>query len=280
MSKIEKTIELAKERQSRTDRDGDTSWRNRSRLLSKRRLSEENIGAEWIRKLRAEPILDLDSEESRVVLSEQQDEGVRSAYKMLRTRTLKRLRSNDWQTLGITSPSQGDGKSLTSLNLALSLARETTLSVILLELDLRRPTICKHLGVEPAKGLSEYLEGLSPLEEVLFRPAGTERLAILPNTEVYENSSEVLSSPKIARMIHDLRTDDPGRILVCDLPPYLAADDVLAFAPLVDAFLIVVSEGVTPRQTLRKSLDILQELPIMGVVLNRSEEISHGYAYY
>lgn len=280
MSKIEKTIGLAKERQSRPGRDGELSWRERSRLLSKRRLSEENVGAEWIRKLRVEPVLDLDSEESRVVLSEQQDEAVRSAYKMLRTRTLKRLRSNDWQTLGITSPSQGDGKSLTSLNLALSLARETTLSVILLELDLRRPTICKHLGVEPARGLSEYLEGSAPLEEVLFRPAGTERLAILPNTEVYENSSEVLSSPKIARMIHDLRTDDPGRILVCDLPPYLAADDVLAFAPLVDAFLIIVSEGVTPRQTLRRSLDILQEIPVMGVVLNRSEEISHGYAYY
>lgn len=280
MSKIEKTIELARERHSRSERGGELSRRQQSRLLSKKRLSEENIGAEWISKLRVEPVLDLDSEESRVVLSEQQDEGVRSAYKMLRTRTLKRLRSNDWQTLGITSPSQGDGKSLTSLNLALSLARETTLSVILLELDLRRPTICKHLGVEPTRGLSEYLEGSSSLQEVLFRPEGTERLAILPNTEVYENSSEVLSSPKIARMIEELRTDDPGRILVCDLPPYLAADDVLAFAPLVDAFLIVVSEGVTLRQTLRKSLDILQELPVMGVVLNRSEEISHGYAYY
>jgi Mrp family chromosome partitioning ATPase len=280
MSKIEKSINWAKEKNDQLRGDNDGSWRQRSRLWTKRRLSEENIGAQWISQLRVEPVNQTDSEESRVVLSDSQDETVRSAYKMLRTRTLKRMRANDWQVLGVTSASQGDGKSLTSLNLALSLARETTLSVVLLELDLRRPSICQHLGVDPVRGLSDFLEGSATLEEVLFRPEGTERLAVLPNTDVYENSSEVLSSPKISSLIDDLRTDDPGRILVCDLPPYLVSDDVLAFAPLVDAFLVVVSEGVTSRQTLKKSIDILQEIPVMGVVLNRSEEVSSGYYYY
>jgi Mrp family chromosome partitioning ATPase len=190
------------------------------------------------------------------------------------------MRANQWQTLGVTSAAQGDGKSLTSLNLALSLARETTLSVILLELDLRRPTICRHLGAEPTRGLTDYLDGTIELEEALFRPAGTERIAILPNNDIYENSSEVLSSPKVAQLVNDLRTDDQGRILVCDLPPYLVSDDVLAFSPIVDCFLIVISEGVTPRQTLRKSMDILQELPVMGIVLNRSEEKTPGYYSY
>lgn len=279
MSKIEKSINWAREQREKEKGDVSTE-RQRTRLWSKRRLSEENAGAEWIAKLRVEPVLNVDSEESRVVLTESQDEIVRSAYKMLRTRTLQRMRANEWQTLGVTSATQGDGKSLTSLNLALSLARETTLSVILLELDLRRPTICQQLGIDPMRGLPDFLEGSASVEEVLFRPENTERIAILPNTEVYENSSEVLSSPKIANLIEELRTDDPGRILVCDLPPYLVADDVLAFAPLVDAFLIVVSEGVTSRQTLQKGIDILQELPILGVVLNRSEDISAGYYYY
>ena len=280
MSKIEKGINWAKERRTKSGDDGDASRRERSRLWTKRRMSEENIGAEWISKLRVEKVLDAESEESRVVLNENQDESVRSAYKMLRTRSLQRMRTNGWQTLGVTSATQGDGKSLTSLNLALSLARETTLSVVLLELDLRRPSLCEHLGVDPIRGLPEYLDESATIEEVLFRPENTERLAILPNTEIFENSSEVLSSPRIAQLIDELRTDDPGRILVCDLPPYLVADDVLAFAPLVDAFLLVVSEGVTPRLTLRRSTDILQELPIMGVVLNRSEEVSAGYYYY
>ena len=168
---------------------------------------------------------------------------------------------------------------MTAAGLALSLARELTLSVILLELDLRRPTICKQFGVDPAKGLSDYLDGTAKLDEVLFRPEGTERIAILPNTEVYENSSETLSSPRVATLIDELRGSDPGRVIICDLPPYLATDDVLAFAPLADAFLVVVSEGRTSRDVLEKGLDILQELPLLGVVLNRSEEATTGYYY-
>jgi len=280
MSKIEKSINWAKEQHGRPVAENDSGQRENPRLWTRRRMSEQNVGAHWISNLRVEPVLGEDTEESRVVLSEAQDESVRSAYKMLRTRTLKRMRANQWQTLGVTSAAQGDGKSLTSLNLALSLARETTLSVILLELDLRRPSICRHLGAEPSHGLSDYLEGTISLDQALFRPAGTERIAILPNNDVFENSSEVLSSPKIAQLIDELRTDDPGRILVCDLPPYLATDDVLAFSPIVDCFLIVVSEGVTPRQMLRKSMDILQELPVMGIVLNRSEEQTPGYYSY
>jgi Mrp family chromosome partitioning ATPase len=280
MSKIEKSINWAKEQQGRPVAENDSGGRENPRLWTRRRMSQQNHGAEWINTLRVEPVLNEDTEESRVVLSDAQDDSVRSSYKVLRTRTLKRMRANHWQTLGVTSAAQGDGKSLTSLNLALSLARETTLSVVLLELDLLRPTICRHLGAEPVRGLSDYLEGSIELEEALFRPAGTERLAILPNNDVYENSSEVLSSPKVAQLVNDLRTDDQGRILVCDLPPYLVSDDVLAFSPIVDCFLIVISEGVTPRQTLRKSMDILQELPVMGIVLNRSEEKAPGYYSY
>jgi Mrp family chromosome partitioning ATPase len=280
MSRLEQTLKWARDGQEEQGDEREKSRRERARLWTKRRMAEENIGAEWISKLRVEAVMQAQSNESRVVLSDTQDDTVRSAYKILRTRALKRMRSNGWQTLGVTSAMQGDGKSLTSLNLALSLARETTLSVILLELDLRRPSICQQLGVDPVRGLPEYLEGTATLEEVLFRPENTERLAILPNTEVYEDSSEVLSSPKIAQMMDELQTDDLGRIIVCDLPPYLVSDDVLAFAPLADAFLVVVTEGVTPRQMLSKSIDILQELPIMGIVLNRSEEVSAGYYYY
>jgi Mrp family chromosome partitioning ATPase len=219
------------------------------------------------------------SEESKILHSDIQDEGVRSAYKMLRTRALRRMRENDWHVIGVTSASQGDGKSLTSINLSLSLAREPTLSVVLLELDLRRPSLARQFGVEPSIGLSDYLEGKAELNEVLFRPEGTERLAILPNLVVYEDSSETLSSPKMAALVAELRRADPNMLIICDLPPYLATDDVLAFAPLTDAFIIVVSEGRTSRDVLAKGLDILQELPLLGVVLNRSEDHIGSYYY-
>lgn len=279
MSKIEKTLIWAKEKQREANKDVVKNRRPGGGRYPNRRVSRENDGARWIQTLRVEPTEFADSLESKVILNDSQDERIRSAYKMLRTRTLQRMRQNDWHVIGVTSPSQGDGKSLTSVNLALSLAREVTLSVVLLEFDLRRPTMCRQFGVSPTKGISDYIDGKAKLNEVLFRPEGTERLAVLPNTEIYENSSETLSSPKIATLIDELRGTDPGRVIICDLPPYLTTDDVLAFAPLADAFLIVISEGKTSREALVKGMDILQDLPVLGVVLNRSEDASTGYYY-
>ena len=113
----------------------------------------------------------------------------------------------------------------------------------------------------------------------MFRPEGSERLAVLPNTEVYQNSSEALGTPKLADLIDKLRGEEEGRVVICDLPPFLVTDDVLAFSPLADAFLVVLSEGTTSRDVLKKGVDILQDLPILGVVLNRSEEATAGYYY-
>ena len=281
MSKIEQTIRLAKERENGPNSNVADYHRDKSagRML-RRRVSGENKGEKWIRTLHVEPSYSDEADESRVLLSENQDERVRSAYKMLRTRVLHRIRQNDWHVIGVTSPLQGDGKSLTSINLALSLAAETTLSVVLLELDLRRPAVCSHFNVNPAKGLPDYLDGAASLDEVLFRPEGTERLAVLPNTEIYDNSSEMLSSTKIAALVDQLKGNDEGRVVICDLPPYLATDDALAFVPLADAFLIVVSEGKTSRDALAKGVDILQEMPLLGLVLNRSEGATTGYYYY
>lgn len=279
MGKIEEALNWAKQNKRADDKDRSMDGLARRNVKPARRLHRENTGAKWFENLRVESATSADHPESRVILSEYQDERIRSAYKMLRTRTLQRVRQNDWHVIGVTSPLQGDGKSLTSINLALSLARELTLSVILIELDLRRPSMCNQFGVTPTKGLPDYLDGSATLEEILFRPEGTERIAVLPNTEVYEDSSEILSSPQVAELIDELRGSDPGRLIICDLPPYLATDDVLAFIPLADAFLVVVSEGRTTREVLKKGLDILHDLPLLGVVLNRSEESSPGYYY-
>jgi Mrp family chromosome partitioning ATPase len=281
MSKIQQSIGLARGLSGDSEyAEAANQQRASKRQARRRHISHENLGEQWINTLRVQPSLADETEESRVLLGDNQDERVRSAYKMLRTRTLRRVRQNNWHVIGVTSPLQGDGKSLTSINLALSLACETTLSVVLLELDLRRSSVCDHLNVDPHKGLPDYLDGAASLDEVLFRPEGTERLAVLPNTEIFDNSSEVLSSAKIVDLLEELRNADEGRIVICDLPPYLATDDALAFEPLADAFLIVVSEGKTSRDALTKGLDILSDMPLLGLVLNRSESSSAGYYYY
>ena len=281
MRKIQQSLRLSKSFSENSEYAESANQQLASKRQARRRhISHENLGEKWINTLRVQPSLADEAEESRVLLGDNQDERVRSAYKMLRTRTLHRIRQNNWHVIGVTSPLQGDGKSLTSINLALSLACETNVSVVLLELDLRRSSVCDHLNVDPQKGLPDYLDGAATLDEVLFRPEGTERLAILPNTEVFDNSSEVLSSAKVVDLLEELRNSDEGRIVICDLPPYLATDDALAFEPLADAFLIVVSEGQTSRDALSKGLDILSDMPLLGLVLNRSESASAGYYYY
>src|SRR5215831_5358831 len=94
--------------------------------------------------------------------------GADASYRMLRTRILQRVRSNRWTTVGVTSPSQGDGKSLTTLNLALSIAREGNSNVFLLDLDMRNPTLCNNLGVVPPVDMNEYLAGDGRPEDLLF----------------------------------------------------------------------------------------------------------------
>ena len=279
MGKIEEALNLVKDvrgvlGQGQVSTNGVPQYR-----YYRHRPPEENLGAEWIAGLNTISTSAANNPESRVLLGDRLDERVISAYKMLRTRTVQRMRRNDWHVIGVTSATQGDGKSLTAMNLALSLAKEETLSVVLIELDLRRPSVCTHLGIDPTRGLPDYLDGSDDLESVLFRPEGTERLAILPNTEIYRDSAETLSSPRLANLIDRLRGQDEGRVVICDLPPFLVTDDVLAFVPLADAFLVVVSEGTTSREVLRKGVDILQELPILGVVLNKSEEATAGYYY-
>jgi protein-tyrosine kinase len=260
-------------RRSRGEKPGAVSAGKRSRL-------EKNPGAEWIAQLPQVPVDPQVLSEHRIV-SHLTDPKPESAYQMLRTRALQRMRQNDWKLLMVTSAEQGEGKSLTAVNLAISLARETTLSVVLVDLDLRRSGASRYLGIQGRAGVVEYLEGRAELSEVLCRPAGFERLAIMPNTSMNPNSSELLSSPKMADLIVGaLEGAADGRIVICDLPPLLATDDALAFSPLIDALLLVVTESVTSRKSMARAWELIKDLELLGVVINRSTEFDvASYAY-
>jgi capsular exopolysaccharide synthesis family protein len=280
MGRISDAITLTKDSGDSASQPRDSAGDRFKGTFLRRRLRVEDHDSSWIDSIPERMTAASEGDpESRVLIGTDHDDRVMSAYKMLRTRTLKRVRQNNWQVIGITSPVQGDGKSLTSINLALSLARDQSVSVVLVELDLRRPSICKQMGVDPVRGLSDYLDGSCDIENVLFRPAGTERLAILPSTEVFENSSETLSSLQVIELIETIKNKSPGTIVVCDLPPYLVTDDVLAFAHMVDAFLIVMTEGKTSRDVVARGAEILEELPLLGVVLNKSDEATASYYY-
>lgn len=215
-------------------------------------------------------------EQNRIVVDE--ISAASASYKMLRTRVLQRMRPNAWRTLAVTSAGPGEGKSLTSINLAIQLARHARTSVVLVDLDLRNPSLHHRLGIEPRYGLLDHLHDDVPLERIGLR-LGLDGLGVILNDEPTPDSSELLSSSKAAALVETLKNGD-DRIVIFDMPPMLAADDVLAFAPLVDGVLLVVAEGKTTRANLGALQELLQNVNVIGTVLNGSAEKTAPYSYY
>jgi capsular exopolysaccharide synthesis family protein len=213
--------------------------------------------------------------QNRVVVDEESQAS--AAYKMLRTRVLQRMRRNGWKTIAVTSTCAGEGKSLTAVNLSINLARDVGTSVVLVDLDLRKPSIHRHLGIRTKYGIGDYLRGAVTLEQVAICP-GLARLGVITNDRSYPNSSELLTSPHTAHLVHRVKQGE-DRIVVFDLPPLLVSDDMLAFSPLVDAVLIVLAQGTTRRPDMADARDLLQNINVVGAVLNRSSAQVAPYYY-
>ena len=192
------------------------------------------------------------------------------AYKMLRTQVLQRLNENDWNVLAITSPGIGEGKSLTALNLAISMAMEVDYTVLLVDANLRHPSLHSHLGLPNDKGLSDYLLEDTPLSELFIHPSGIDHLTLLPGGRAMQNSAEMLNSPKMSRLVDELKTRYSGRIVIFDLPPMITAADATSFAPYVDAALPCIKEGRTQRKEVEHALDLLSSTNVLGTVLNKA----------
>ncbi len=195
-----------------------------------------------------------------------------TAYRLLRTQVLQKLVANHWNTLAITSTGPEEGKSLTAINLAISLAREVNYTVLLVDLDMRRPSINKYFGFNSQLGISDFfLSEQMDLGGMLINP-DIERLVILPGRESITNSSEILKSNRMAQLVNELKSRYPSRIVIFDLPPLLSSDDALAFSPFVDAFLMVIEEGATSSDDIQQAMRLLKDVNILGTVLNKSKE--------
>jgi capsular exopolysaccharide synthesis family protein len=213
---------------------------------------------------------------NRILGSSADDPTTVAAYRMLRTQVLQRMKERSWKALAVTSPGPDEGKTLTAVNLAISLAREVNHTVLLVDLDLRNPSVHRCFGDEPQKGISDIVLHGAAVAEVLVNP-GFERLVVLPGREVILNSSEVLSSPGLVSLVHDLKHRYPSRLVIFDLPPLLSADDALAFAPYVDAALLVLEEGKTTRDDVTRAVGYLRNTELLGTVLNKSQDPVGGY---
>jgi Mrp family chromosome partitioning ATPase len=207
------------------------------------------------------------------------NERIAAAYRMVRTRLLHRSRNHGLKSIAITSPGPGEGKSLTAVNLALSLARDPTVNVFLLDLDMRSPSVCQYLGVQPPVELLGYFTGSRAASEVFFT-IGPKNLALAGSLASTDAASELLGSGRLEAMLSYINSLCPNAIILLDLPPVLVTDEALLVAPRVDATLLVVAEGRTRRDSLARAVSLLAEFKCIGVVLNRAREALEDNAYY
>lgn len=190
-------------------------------------------------------------------------------FRLLRTQVLQVMNREGFRSIAITSPNYGDGKTTIALNLAISIAQDLKQTVLLADLDLRKPNLHTYLDIQVEKGLSDYLLHDTPIPECLLR-LSFDRLSILPAGHSIEASSEALGLPKMAALAHELKTRYPDRFIIYDMPPVLEQDDPLAFIPNVDCVLMVAREGKTKTSEVTQCLNILSSAKIIGTVLNES----------
>lgn len=206
------------------------------------------------------------------------------AFNLLRSQITKRLAANDWRLLGITSPAPGAGKSFLSLNLAAALSRLTDRTVYLFDFDLRRGSLARELGLdeEEGTGLGDYLAGRTDDLTGIGRRLGEDGFALFPCFASLDRSAEMFVGSRFEALVAGMRALSADAIVLCDLPPVFASDDTMLITQRLDAFLMLVEQGVTTRKQVAGAVELLQPIPCAGSILNRYDggwSDPYGYAY-
>ncbi|KAA1189966.1 exopolysaccharide biosynthesis protein [Pseudohalioglobus sediminis] len=243
-----------------------TSTQNaRTRGARRRKAAPKNI--EYQKTRCVEPPQEL-LNENRIIAGDRDDPRV-EAYRQLRSQVLSSMNLNGWSTLAVTGPREDVGKTLTAINLAISISQEVNQTVMLVDLDLREPSVCKTLGIEVDKGIVDHLQHGEPLENILINP-GYPRLVVVPGLPQGHHASELLTSPEMMSFLADVVGRYRDRIVVFDLPPLLRNDDAMVFVPNTDACLLVVEDGGTNPDEIERCMQLLKNTELLGTVLNKA----------
>ena len=221
------------------------------------------------------------ADERRNILSANSDFFIREAYKTLRTNTMFALAGQDGcKVVVVTSSLQGEGKSITTLNLAISFA-EAENRVLLIDCDLRRPKLARLLQKSARAGLSNLLLDPSLLGEATL-PSGTPLLDIILSGDIPPNPSELLGSARMSALLAQLR--EKYDYILLDTPPVNMVTDAVVLASKCDGVLFVVRAGQSERGPVMHAVEQLgyAQAKILGFVLGdvTAEDSRYGYGKY
>jgi len=253
-------------------------------LVDKQKIKEVKPPKEWRPPVYSESThVELNTEtilNNRCVCIEPNSPEI-DCYKVLRTKIQLLTRQKGWNTVMITSPQPSEGKTLTSVNLALTFSKVYNQTVLLVDCDLRHQNIHKVLGLQSNLGLMNYLLKDQPLEELIIWP-GVDKLTLISGGRTINNSSELLGSPQMKTLIHEMKSRYKDRYVIFDTSPVLIGDDAISLAHCIDGIVMVVQEGHTSMKDVKKALEMLPQEKFLGFVMNRQKDAlgNKYYGYY
>jgi exopolysaccharide/PEP-CTERM locus tyrosine autokinase len=266
MSRIEKSLEKAlklREKGSRKEETEDSKADTSSPLSS-------DIAIDKTIVLDNPYIVAANGSESRVA----------EEYKKLKSIIVKLTKSAHFQnTLMVTSTIGREGKSITSLNLAITLAQEYDHTVLLVDADMRQPTLHKYLNVKNRIGLSDCLTNGADISEAMVK-TGIGKLVVIPSGRHVSNPVELIASNKMKQIIKELKHRYADRYVIIDTPPILPFAEAHSIGSVVDGVIFIVREGHVPTDHFKEAINLLKGINILGIVYNVAEVDRHSSYYY
>ncbi len=207
------------------------------------------------------------------------DTPITEEYRKLKTVILRMTREEFRNTVMVTSSVSGEGKSLTSANLAIMMAREFGQTVLLVDSDLRRPSLHEYLGMMPHLGLADCLEDRIDAGRAIVK-TGIQKLSFMSAGKKVENPGELLSSQRMKEFLLELKHRYQDRYIIIDTPPILLFAETQAMSMLVDGVLVVVKEGGASLKGLTQTFEVLKGSTVLGIVYNDASTTILGRKYY
>jgi protein-tyrosine kinase len=206
--------------------------------------------------------------ESRLVTIADHNSLAAEKFRVLKTRLRHLQRKQELKTILITSASPGEGKTMVASNLAVTLARNTSQRVLLLEGDLRHPALAKQFGLRDPRGITEWFETDDPLSQLVYRVEGLNLWAVLAGQPAIE-SLTILQSPKFTEAVNQLAPAFDW--IIVDAPPLMPIADVHVLSTNADGLVLVVRQGKAQKKALVKGLGGLDGAKVLGVVFNDAQ---------
>ena len=271
MSKLEKALEMAQQA-----RDDSSAHPEKQAEAKASPQVEESPAGEGKQRGHIEPVYtqtkvapaDQTTLKKHGILTAEFHPTIVEQYNLLRVKIETVMEERKAKSLMICSPGPREGKTVTAVNLAISIARETSRTVLLVDADMRKPAINRYLGLKDTPGLYEHLTKGVPLNELLINP-GISRLTILTAGVPGDYPADLLGGPAMQDLVADIKDRYPERLIIFDSPPLNLFSDGLYLARYADAALMVVRSCATKEDELNRALEETGDTFMIGTVLNR-----------